>query len=90
VDSDIVHLRVVIVDLLLLRGLAVGKTKRGKGTKIMAIADASGFPVAACIESTSPHEVRIVEKTIDSSFTPMRLKKSLATRLMTVILLIKN
>ena len=52
------------------RGLAVGKTKRGKGTKIMAIADASGFPVAACVESASPHEVKLVERTIDSSFTP--------------------
>ena len=52
------------------RGLAVGKTKRGKGTKIMAITDASGIPVAACVESASPHEVKLVEKTIDSSFTP--------------------
>jgi len=51
------------------RGLAVGKTKRGKGTKIMAIADASAFPVAACEESASPHEVKLVEKTIDSGFT---------------------
>jgi hypothetical protein len=33
------------------RGLAVGKTKRRKGTKIMAIADTSGLPVAAHIES---------------------------------------
>ena len=52
------------------RGLAVGKTKRGKGTKIMAIADVSGFPVAAHIESASPHEVKLVEATVDSSFTP--------------------
>ena len=49
------------------RGLAVGKTKRGKGTKIMAIADASGFPVAACVESASPHEVKLVEKTRPTS-----------------------
>jgi len=35
----------------------------------MAIADASGFPVAAHIESASPHEVKLVEETIDSSFT---------------------
>ena len=35
----------------------------------MAIADASGIPVAACVESASPHEVKLVEKTIDSSFT---------------------
>jgi len=51
------------------RGLAVGKTKRGKGTKIMAIADAAGFPVSAHIESASPHEVKLVEATIDRSFT---------------------
>jgi hypothetical protein len=37
---------------------AVGNTKRGKGTKIMAIADASGFPVSANIESAPPHEVK--------------------------------
>jgi transposase len=35
----------------------------------MAIADASGFPVAAHIESASPHEVKLVEATIDSAFT---------------------
>ena len=35
----------------------------------MAIADAAGFPVAAHVESASPHEVKLVEETIDSSFT---------------------
>ena len=35
----------------------------------MAIADAAGFPVAAHIESASPHEVKLVEATIDSGFT---------------------
>ena len=35
----------------------------------MAIADAAGFPVAAHIESASPHEVTLVEATIDSCFT---------------------
>jgi transposase len=35
----------------------------------MAIADASGIPVAAHIESASPHEVTLVEDTIDSGFT---------------------
>ncbi len=51
------------------KGLAVGKTKHGKGTKIMAITDIAGFPVAAHFESASPHEVRLVEAAIDSSFT---------------------
>jgi len=35
----------------------------------MAIADASGLPVAAHVESASPHEVKLVEETIDSGFT---------------------
>jgi transposase len=35
----------------------------------MAIADAAGFPVAAHVESASPHEVNLVEATIDSGFT---------------------
>ena len=35
----------------------------------MAIADASGLPVAAHVESASPHEVTLVEDTLDSSFT---------------------
>ena len=35
----------------------------------MAIADAAGLPVAAHVESASPHEVKLVEDTIDSSFT---------------------
>ena len=58
------------------RGRAVGNTKRGKGTKIMAIADASGFPIAAHIESASPHEVKLVDKTINNRFldnTPDRM-----------------
>jgi transposase len=42
----------------------------------MAVADASGLPVAAHVESASPHEVKLVEATIESSFvvqTPERL-----------------
>ena len=35
----------------------------------MAIADTSGIPVAAHIESASPHEVKLVDATIDSGFT---------------------
>lgn len=35
----------------------------------MAIAEAAGFPVSTHIESASPHEVKLVETTIDSSFT---------------------
>ena len=58
------------------KGAFVGPTKRGKGTKIMAIADASGLPVAIDIQSASPHEVKLVESTIESRFVsklPKRL-----------------
>lgn len=57
-------------------GAKVGKTKRGKGTKIMAVADGAGLPVAVGIDSASPHEVRLVEATLDGRFvaeTPARL-----------------
>jgi hypothetical protein len=42
----------------------VGKTKRGKGTKIMAVADRHGLPVAVSIASASPHEVTLVTQTL--------------------------
>jgi Transposase DDE domain len=45
-------------------GNCVGKTKRGKGTKIMAIADRHGLPVAVHVESATPHEVTLVKATV--------------------------
>lgn len=42
----------------------MGKTKRGKGTKIMAVADSHGLPVAVSIASASPHEVTLVGQTL--------------------------
>jgi transposase len=46
----------------------VGKTKRGKGSKFMAVADRSGLPLAVCAASASPHEVTLVAPTLDSRF----------------------
>jgi len=43
----------------------VRKTKRGKGTKIMGIADRHGLPLALRTESASPAEVTPVEKTLE-------------------------
>jgi len=53
----------------------VGKTKRGKGTKLMAVADRFGLPLAILTESASPHEVKLVERTICERFTDERPKK---------------
>ena len=47
------------------RGRLVGKTKRGKGTKIMGIADGHGLPLALRTESASPAEVKLVAKTLE-------------------------
>jgi transposase len=47
----------------------VGKTKRGKGTKLMAVADGAGFPLAISVGSASPHEVKLVEDTLNRRFT---------------------
>ena len=49
-------------------GKGVGKTKRGKGTKIMAVADGTGLPVAICAESATPHEVTLVQQTLAELF----------------------
>jgi transposase len=46
----------------------VGKTKRGKGTKLMAMADRFGLPLATCAASATPHEVTLVAPTLDSRF----------------------
>lgn len=46
------------------RGRLVGNTKRGKGTKIMGIADSHGLPLALRTESASPAEVKLVPATL--------------------------
>jgi transposase len=46
----------------------VGKTKRGKGTKVMAVADGSSLPVAVSAGSAAPHEVKLVEQTLEARF----------------------
>ena len=50
------------------RGDGVGKTKRGKGTKIMGLTDAFGLPIAVDATSASPHEVTLVDDTLDACF----------------------
>ena len=46
----------------------MGKTKKGKGTKIMGLTDAFGLPIAACTASASPHEITLVDDTLDACF----------------------
>jgi transposase len=58
----------------------VGKTKRGKGTKLMAMADGFGLPLAILAESASPHEVKLVEQTVCERFTDERPKKMIGDK----------
>ena len=54
-------------------------TKRGKGTKLMALTDASGLPLAVHATSASPHEVTLVEATLAANRAreePERLQRS--------------
>lgn len=50
------------------RGDGVGKTKKGKGTKIMGLTDAFGLPIAIDATSAQPHEITLVEQTLDACF----------------------
>jgi len=50
-------------------GLQVGPTKRGKGSKIMAICDSGSLPIAIAIASGSPAEVKLAESTLAARIT---------------------
>lgn len=62
------------------RGLRVGKTKRGKGTKLMVVADATGIPLSVHTAAASPHEVTLVEATLDEAFTLGRPRRIIGDR----------
>jgi transposase len=47
------------------RGADVGKTKRGKGTKLMLLVDGNGLPLAVDSASASPAEVKLIESLLD-------------------------
>lgn len=54
----------------------MGPTKRGKGTKLMVLADGAGAPVGVGVASASPAEVTLLEpllETIPLAETPDRL-----------------
>ncbi|PYX55968.1 MAG: IS5 family transposase [Acidobacteria bacterium] len=50
--------------------LKSGRPKRGKGTKVMAVADRHGLPVAVFVESATPHEVKLAVPTLIQMVIP--------------------
>src|SRR5215472_3928695 len=51
-------------------GAAVGKTKRGKGTKWMVLGDGQGIPLGIRLESASPAEVTLADATLKEVRVP--------------------
>ena len=46
------------------------KSRRGKGSKVMAICDRGGLPIAVHVASASPYEPHLVPATLDARFLP--------------------
>jgi hypothetical protein len=55
--------------LTLKKGGKVRKTKRRRGTKIMAVTERSDFPVTIYTDSASSHKVKRVGETLAEAFT---------------------
>lgn len=53
----------------------MGATKRGKGTKLMGVADLHGLPVAVHAASAAPHEVSLVGETLAQGLTRERPRR---------------
>ena len=58
----------------------MGQTRRGKGTKLMALADGSGLPLAVCAASASSHEVTLLGATLEASFLEERPERLIGDR----------
>jgi transposase len=58
----------------------VGKTKRGKGTKLMVVADGTGLPVSVHAASASPHEITLVGETLAAGFAPGESERLIGDR----------
>jgi hypothetical protein len=50
-------------------GLCVGKCRAGNATKVMALADSAGLPLAVSIADGSRHDVTLVDRPLDEAVT---------------------
>src|SRR5579859_3095022 len=53
-------------------GDGVGKTKVGKGSKVMTVVDGNGFPIGLHVHSAQPHEVTLAQTTLETMRGPQR------------------
>ena len=54
------------------RGTGVGKTKVGKGSKVMVVADGQGLPIGLHVASARPHEHTLAVPTLATVNVPQR------------------
>ena len=62
------------------RGEAVGLTRRGKGSRIMAVPDARGLPIAVRVFTAGEHAVKQAEETRMSCWTEYPPERVIADR----------
>jgi transposase len=67
------------------RGSRIGKTKRGKGTKLVVVADGEGVPLGLRVASASPHECTLLEGTLDDVKVPRRDRRRKPRRVVRLI-----
>ena len=71
-DTDLINLAQSFIDGTFIRTKGstdrVGKTKCGKGSKLMVLVAKDGFPLSIHLESAQIHESKLVEDTLDVSF----------------------
>ncbi len=58
----------------------MGKTTRGKDTKLMALAGASTLPLAVHAASASPHEITLVEAKLTAGFVGEKPERLIGDR----------
>ncbi len=53
-------------------GDGVGRTKRGKGTKVMLVVEGNGLPIGFCLGSANRPEVKLAVPTLETVRVPRR------------------
>jgi hypothetical protein len=62
------------------RGESAGLTKRGKGSRIMAVVDASGMPIGVRVCTAGNHEVTQAQDTVLGCWTQELPQRTIADR----------
>jgi len=53
-------------------GTGIGKTKVGKGSKVMLVVDGHGLPIGLHLDSAQPHEITLADQTLRSIRVPQK------------------